>query len=204
MCLEEGMLRMDDQQVTDLISRALAAVKSAKTPPVLQEVAFTSALGLLIGSPAQLPHAGNVGAEGKRPHSPAKSNEETGSAMLDKIAIGLGLSAAHVVRLFADKDGVPELKVKSSKLPPQKAKGARDIALLVMAARQLGGIDEYTEMDVLRDASKHYGRLDPTNFAKHMKVLDHCTITTNRAKKLTNPGIEEASELAQKYVGEPL
>lgn len=57
---------MDDQQVTDLISRALAAVKSAKTPPALQEVAFTSALGLLIGSPAQLPHAGNIGAEGKR------------------------------------------------------------------------------------------------------------------------------------------
>jgi hypothetical protein len=98
---------------------------------------------------------------------------------------------------------VPELKVKSSNLPSQKATGARDIALLVMAARQLGGIDEYTELDVLRDATKDYGRLDSKNFAKHMKALDRCTITTNRAKKLTNPGIEEASELAQKYVGEP-
>jgi hypothetical protein len=100
MSLEEGMLRMDDQQVTDLVSRALAAVKLAKTPPALQEVAFASALGLLIGSPAQLPHAGNIGAEGKRPHYPANPNAETGSAMLDKIAIGLGLSAAQVVHLF--------------------------------------------------------------------------------------------------------
>ncbi len=119
--------------------------------------------------------------------------------MLDKIAMGLGLSAAQVVHLFADKDGVPELKVKSSKLPSQKATGARDIALLVMAARQLGGIDEYR-------SSRCYEGLRPTrleNFAKHMKALDHCTITTSRAKKLTNPGIEEASELAQKYVGEP-
>lgn len=193
---------MDDQQVADLIHRALAAVKSAKTPPALQEIAFTAALGLLMGNPIQLPKTGNSGAEGKWTHSPSNSNEETGSVMLDKVAIGLGLNAKQVVHLFADKNGVPELKAKSSKIPSQKATGARDIALLVMAARQLGGIDEYTELGVLRDAAKHYSRLDSKNFAKHMKALDHCTITANGAIKLTNPGIDEASDLAHGYVGE--
>ncbi len=71
-----------------------------------------------------------------------------------------------------------------------------------MAGRQLGGIDEYTDVEVLRETSKHYSRLDSKNFAKHMKALDHCTITANKAKKLTHPGIEEASELAKKYLGE--
>jgi hypothetical protein len=182
---------MDDKQVTDLIARALQVVKAAKTPTALEEVAFTSALALMTGSPYQVTPARNIEAAGQRQQPPPYSNGQTGPAMLDRIAAGLGLTAGQVVHLFADKDGVPELKVKSSKLPSQKAAGARDIALLVMAARQLG------ELDVLRETSKHYGRLDSTNFAKHMRALDHCTITTNRSKKLTNPGIEEASELAQ-------
>jgi hypothetical protein len=196
---------MDDNQVTDLVARALAVVKAAETPDALQEAAFTSALALLTGSPVQTSPGGNVGSGAVGQHGqqpPPSSNGHTGSTMLDKIAVGLGLTAGQVVHVFADKDGEPELKIRSSKLPSQKASGARDIALLVMAGRQLGGIDEYTDVEVLREASKHYSRLDSKNFAKHMKALDHCTITSNKAKKLTHPGIEEASELAKKYVGE--
>jgi hypothetical protein len=196
---------MEDSQATDLIARALAVMKAANTPDALLEVAFTSALALLTGSPVQGVPAGTVGggAAGQQAQQPPpNSNGHTGSAMLDKIAVGLGLTAGQIVHLFADKDGEPELKVKSSKLPTQKANGTRHIALLVMAGRQLGGLEEYTDTDVVREASKHYSRFDSKNFSKHMKALDHCTITANKATKLTNPGVEEAAELAKKYVGE--
>jgi hypothetical protein len=196
---------MKDKQVVDFIVRSLAAVKAAETPPALQEAAFTAAFTLLTGSMAEvaLPSNAEGGAGEPRHQSAASSAGQTGSAMLDKIADGLGLTGAQVVHLFADKDGVPELKIKSSKLPSNKAAGARDIALLVMAARQLGGIDEYTDTEVLRNTAKYYGRFDSKHFAEHMKELDHCTMTANKSKKLTNPGIEDASELAKKYVSGP-
>src|SRR5271168_190798 len=53
--------KMEDSQATDLIARALAVTKAANTPDALLEVAFTSALALLAGSPVQGVPAGTVG-----------------------------------------------------------------------------------------------------------------------------------------------
>jgi hypothetical protein len=77
--------------------------------------------------------------------------------------MGLELAPEKVKRIFAEKDGAPQLIVKSSKMP--KAAAAHDIALLVMATRQVAGLDDYTEAEVIRETVRRYGKFDSTNFA---------------------------------------
>jgi hypothetical protein len=201
---------MDDAQVVDLLTRALAAVDTANIPDGLRETAFTSALALLTGGLTAAPAAPAPpvpGATTPPPPSGGPSvNGTTGSALLDKIAAGLEVELAKVKRLFAEKDGAPQLIVRSSKLPKAKAAAAHDIALLLMAARQLGGLDEYTEAEVIRDAVKHYGKFDQSNFSGQMKALDHYILTDGKGaatkRKLTHPGVEAAAAMVEKYAAE--
>lgn len=126
--------------------------------------------------------------------------------MLDKVAAGLDLPSNKIQRLFAEKDGAPELIVKATKLPKSKAGAAHDISLLTMAARQLGGLEDYTETGVLRDTTKRYGKFDSGNFGTQMRSLDNLILTdgkgANAKRKLTQPGVEAAAELAKKYLEE--
>lgn len=197
---------MDEQHVTEMLAAAAAAVDKAGVPEELREVAFTAALGLLTGTqPAGgalggAPAAGPPGPPGQPPTG------GSGSGMLDKIAAGLELDVRGVQNLYADKDDAPELIIKASKLPKAKAAAAYDIALLVMAGRQLGEIDDYTEAKVLREATKRYGKFDQSNFGQHMRALDNLILTSGKGpsamRKLTRPGIEAASELAARCLEE--
>lgn len=191
---------MDDNKVSELLSRALSAVDTAKVPTDLREVAFSTAIAMLTD--------GHIGAAS--PPSPPTEQQETngkfsssGSQLLDTIAKKLEVEPAIVRRLFAEKDGEPELIVKSSKLPKSKSAAAPDIALLVMAGRQAGGIEDYTESSVLREAAKHYGKFDQANFATQMKSLDNYILTDGKGvsmkRKLTHPGIEASVALIEKY-----
>jgi hypothetical protein len=200
---------MDDAQVADLLSRALAAVDSAQIPDDLKEIAFTHALALLGAGVGPASGAGAKPGQtgtGNAIPTPAVSTDGGalgGLGLLDKIAAGLGVELDKVKRLFAEKDGAPQLIVKSSKLPKTKAAAAHDLALLMMAGRQLGGLDEYTEAEVLRDLVKRYGKFDQSNFAQQMKALDHYILTDGKGasakRKLTHPGIEAATEMVEKY-----
>lgn len=197
---------MDEERVTKMLAAAAAAVEKAGVPEQFREAAFTAALGLLTGQQFAGEPTSVLPAVPSPPpaHSPAAGS--TGSKMLDLIADGLELDARRVQNLYADKDGSPELILKASKLPKVKSAAAHDIALLVMAARQLGGIDDYTEAKVLRDAAKRYGKFDQSNFGQHMRALDNLIITDGKGvsakRKLTQPGIEQAAELAKGYLGE--
>jgi hypothetical protein len=197
---------MNQAEVTDLLARALAAVEGAKVPEDLREVAFTAALGMLTNSqPAVTPFSAE-----SSPSSPAArgaaDTAPTGSTLLEKIASGLEVEPTNAKRLFAEQDGEPVLILKASKLPKTISAAACDIALLVMAGRQLGGIDDYTESDVLREATRRYGKFDSRNFATSMKSLDNLILTEGKGagmkRKLTHPGVEAAAALAQKYIAE--
>jgi hypothetical protein len=194
-----------DDHVTDVLKRAMAVVEDAEVPDELRRAAFTAAVGLL---------AGATTVRGSAPPTPGRQPAGTppGPAATDadpltaKIAAGLGVEAAKVERVFAEKDGEPVLTIKSAKLPRSKAGGAHDIALLLMGARQASGIDEYTEAGRLRDETKRYGKFDGKNFGTQMKSLDNYILTDGKGaaakRKLTVTGLEAAGELVEKYAEE--
>jgi hypothetical protein len=190
---------MDEKRVSDLLAKAAAAVDAANLPDDLRAPAYTAALGLLADGVAPA----GAGA-GRRPVPPASGSSAGG--VLDRVAAGMGIDPDQIRNLYEEADGVPVLNVKSSKLPKSKSAGAHDVALLVMAARQLGGVDEYTEADVLRDEAKRYAKFDQGNFGKHMAALDNFILTSGSRstakRKLTRPGIEAAAELARAYLAE--
>jgi hypothetical protein len=196
----------NDDDVKDLVERAVAVVEDLSVPDDLREAAFVGALSLLSGGGRAQLVAGHESPSSSSARSPELRPAATGPNVLDAIASGLEASAADVQRLFADKDGTPQLIVKSSALPKAKSAGAHDIALLTMAARQLSGIDDYTDAEVLRDAAKRYGKFDVSNFGAHMRALDNYVLTDGKGasakRKLTHPGIEAASALVARYSSE--
>jgi hypothetical protein len=190
---------VDEKRITEILAKAAAIVDAADLPDDLRVPGYTAAVGLLAGAhPAD--------GAGQTPVRPASGGPAPPSGLLDRIAAGLAIDSKEIRNLYDEADGAPVLIVKSSKLPSSKAAGAHDIALLVMAARQLGGVDDYTEAGVLRDAAKRYGKFDQANFGKHMTALDNLILTNGKGssakRKLTQPGIEAAAELAKEYLAE--
>lgn len=201
---------MDDKQVAELLTRALTAVDAAKVPGDLREVAFTTALTMLTGGQLATASSGPALSTARVPTAPTGTQStatgglgSTGSTVLDAIVSGLDVNADLVRRLFADRNGEPELIIKSSKLPKSKAAAAPDIALLLMAARQSASIDDYTDAETIRAACRRYGQFDQSNFGKHMKSLDNFILTQGKGvstkRKLTHPGLEAAKALIEKY-----
>ncbi len=191
---------MDEKAIADVLTRAVAVVDAADVPNDLREAAYTAAVQLLASGQPD-----TAAPRGVQPPSSAGAAGADGD-LIGRIASGLGLDRRPAGNLLAEKDGAPELIIKASKLPQTKAAAAHDIALLVMASRQLGGVDDYTDPEVLRDAVKRYGKFDQGNFGKHMKALDNYIITSGKGKaakrKLTQPGLEAASDLARAYLEE--
>jgi hypothetical protein len=198
---------MDATQATELLRTALQAVDHAGTPKELRGEALRGIIPLLAGTDSAAPRPRLPAEEDRGATGGAQAaSGSSGSAMLDKVAAGLEIDPRRIHYLFVEEDGVPVLKIKASSLPASKSAAAVDIAHLVMAARQLSGVDDYTEGDVLREAAKRYGRFDSANFGSSMKSLDHLVSTQGKGaatkRKLTIPGIEAAGELAAKYLGD--
>lgn len=196
---------MDDKQVADLLTRALNAVDTARVPDDLREVAFTTAVSLITGTMTSTLQPPTPPATEQQQAKQQKS-ASSGSELLDRIAEEMEVEPQKVRRLFAEKNGEPELILKSSRLPKTKAAAAADIALLVMAGRQAAGIDDYTEAELLRGTVKRYGKFDSANFSSQMKALDNFILADGKGatvkRKLTHPGMEAAAELVEKYTAE--
>jgi len=204
---------MDKESVTVVLKEAHEAVKDAGISQGLREPAFVAAIALRAGGgpSSGVDGSGAARQEGSQVGDLTSGPGDAPDAMM---AIAEGLSAAsggqftvkELERIYAVRDGVPELKVRSSDLPNSKAAGTVDVALLTMAGRQLAAVEEYTEAELLRETTKKFGKFDVGNFAKHVGRLDHLVLTdgTGRAAKrrLTNPGLEEAAARARAYLGD--
>lgn len=185
----------------------LEDLEAASVPPELREAAFTRGLEAKLGgamtAPPQPPTA-------LTPVVGAKIRDSTEVDLPDAspyaaVAARLGVSVEDGTEVFSFGEAGAELVVGSGKLPSQAASAAKEIAVLVAAARQSNG-EEWTPFSAIRAVCEAYGRLDSTNFATTMKELEdvfsfRSPSRQKREVKLNRPGWERATALVNRLVG---
>jgi hypothetical protein len=170
-----------EPKLADAIRTAYEAVREAKLPPELEGFALYGALRLL-GDRSHLSH-------GDRPHANSAGPTVAASG-LDRLAARVGVSASALGDLF---------EVQGDDV-------AREVALLIAAARQGSGADDaWTSVGHIRDALQDYKKYDPNNFAAYLRrVADAFNFRgkgTSMEVRLTQPGWETAIALIASLAG---
>jgi hypothetical protein len=98
-----------------------------------------------------------------------------------------------------DGDSI-SVHVASSRINSAKSRATRDIALLVVAARQGAGLDEsWTAIGHVREALQNYNRYDASNFSSYLKASGDAFNVRGKGVsmelRLTQPGWEAATAL---------
>jgi hypothetical protein len=87
------------------------------------------------------------------------------------IARRLGVEPEPLLEIYDVSGDAPTLIAAPSRLPVQKSRATRLIALLLVAGRQAEGVEEWTPTGVIRDECRRYGVLDGPNFAGDIAAL---------------------------------
>ena len=177
-----------NERISAILSDAAAIVDTADLPHELREVAFSKAIDLLVGdlepSFSHGPVAQAVG--GETPVVAWMAALETDTARtrveLDEI-------------MFGDDDGDPLVGINPTRLGDNAAERSRRAILLLAGTRQVGGIEEGTRSNILREECKRLGVYDSSNFGATLNGLkDWFNITGSGGSKVVRikPGGRDA------------
>ena len=181
--LKESLKLLSDENVPD----DLRVAAFNKVFDLISEVAATNKTQLL----------------GKAEQSTDGPNSILGDGTLERIAKRFGLGMDIIEQIYAFEAGDLELVVPSGKLEDVKARATQQIALLLVAGRQAGGIDAdgWTSADVVRIWCENFKKHDSSNFSTTLKSMeDTLTIRGNgrdRKLKMTNPAYTKAIDLVR-------
>lgn len=186
----------DSKKVEEILRQAADAVAAADLPKEVQSVAFGKAVDLIAGVPAEIQP--RHGAKGKSQNREADDPDDP----LQKIATRLGVDRELLDETLEVEDGAVSLTIARSKLASQKTKGTKQIAVLVAAARQAAGIEEWTETKTIRVVADDYGKYDSPNFAASLSELgDFFSFSGSgqgRKLKMRRAGFDEAAALIKR------
>jgi hypothetical protein len=191
----------DIDAVTDALRSAHEAVDAAGVPQELRVAAFEKAAKALL-SPAGPPGPGTEPSGMGAPGTGADPDSAVGRA-----ARKLHVEEVQVSRVLDfDEDGVHVL-LQRSRFSSKKSEAIQQVALLVVAGRQAGGLDPegWTHQGHVRDATEALGVDDRKNFALHLKRLDGVrTRGSGRTGelKMNAVGFEAAGELLRRLAAE--
>jgi hypothetical protein len=177
---------------------AVAAVEEAKIPKDLRVAAFTAALAGLPNSP--LPSSGEGG--GNRPATHTDHGGTHGSEGVKAIAGKLEVGEAQAAAVYdVDEDGV-HLTVKRAALDKTKKVAQQEVTYLVTAGRQAAGIEEWTPVKIVIEATHDRGVHD-TNVSKAISALDGDGIRFrgtggSREIKMNAVGFSNAAEIVKR------
>jgi hypothetical protein len=186
--------------VTDAIRSAHEAVDAAGVPQDLRVAAFEKAAGALLAA------AGPPGSS-TEPGDPDTGTDPDPDSAVGRAAQKLHVEEAQVSRVLDfDEDGVHVLP-RRSQFSSKKSEAIQQVALLVVAGRQAGGLDPegWTHQGQVRDATEALGVDDRKNFAVHLKRLDGVrTRGSGRTGelKMNAVGFEAAGELLRRLAAE--
>lgn len=173
---------------TTAMQQAHSAVEAANLPTDVRAAAFSVVLEHILGVEEPIGNAAKPGAP--RLADPV-------SDAVASMAAKLGVDQTAVQRAFEIVDDKPVLTLPRSRLPKAKGPASRTIAVVLVAANQLGLKREWTQISTVKEACQMFGVLDPKNFSSYVKADNEIFI--GRAKdgqrelKLTRQGMEEAA-----------
>jgi hypothetical protein len=167
------------RKIEDVLREAAAAVAAAELPEELRSVAFGKAVDMLVAAPAPGHETDNK--RYGRQDQPSRSDDP-----LQQIATKLETDIDVIDEIFDHEAGEPKLIISRSKLDSSKKAATKQITLLVVAARQASGVDQWTESKVIREVATDYGKFDRANFAAAVSELeDELSFSgTRRARKV--------------------
>jgi hypothetical protein len=193
-----------DERLVTLAKRAAAATEKAGLSGELRALAFGKFLDRLLaddraGEPSSRAGVPND-AEPLR-HPP----DHTVPERLLVLARRLGVEAEAAEYVYDTSGSDLTLVLARSRLPAEKRRATRIVALLYAAGRQAAYDEEWTRMDHIREQCRLFGVLDPPNFAAALAATADALLTrgkgSERAVRLTRAGFEEAGRLIREMVG---
>ncbi|MBJ7353473.1 MAG: hypothetical protein JHC98_01485 [Thermoleophilaceae bacterium] len=191
---------MTQKSLTDAIKEATSALEESNVPEDLREVAFSKALDSLLGLSTNANHSAAPTAS-----TQSSKVESDLDAPMAAIATRLRIPDDVVSRVFdVDDDGVHLIPPRSA-FAGQKKKATQEVALLIAAARQAAGIEDWTEVAEIRKVAEKKGVLDSGNFASQMSDLDGHGLRlrgerSKRELKMNDAGYESAGLLAAELI----
>lgn len=181
--------------MVDALEQAVAAIDAAKVPSDLREIAFKAVLA----------EVGLDSSEGKEDSASVRAGRVTDQAgtssngVLAAVAAKLGVDESQAAQVFdVDDDGI-HLTIQRSRLDAKQKVAQQEIARLVVAARQAGGMEEWTPIGLVIDAAHDRGVHD-SNFSRNVGALDGDGIRfrgakTKRELKMNQVGFEKAAKV---------
>jgi hypothetical protein len=195
----------------DVLKAALADMAEEAPPDDLRVTAFEKLFDLHARAvPGSSPAVVQTRTD-TSPHedfgAPDANGGATAADALRAIAARVGVERATVEEVYDLHDGSVQLIIPTGKLTNRTASAAKEIALLLAGGRQAGGTEEWTSVDVIRDACSDFKKLDSGNFAKTIKSMEDVFNFRKESErktsvKLSRPGWEEFGGLVRRFGGE--
>jgi hypothetical protein len=140
--------------------------------------------------------------------APPESGGDTGNSggasggLIDKLARKLKCDLDVTKLAFEFDDGDVHLLVAASDLDSKSATAQQEVALLVLAARQGSGMEEWTSAKVIRDVAQNLGVYE-SNHSTYVGELKGRRVRIkgkgpSRELKLNQPGFEDAAALVSR------
>ncbi|MGH7686393.1 MAG: hypothetical protein ACREN2_06220 [Candidatus Dormibacteria bacterium] len=175
------------------IKAAIDVVDAADTPADLRSAAFAWVL-------AQRSSAEVAPGTGRFPSAAgAPTQPDPAPSRLTLIAARLELTEEELERIYDTSTDQLNLVFSRSKLSAQKARAAKDVALIFAAGDEAGYGRDWTPIAPIRESCRNYGVFDSGNFAGSVTGAGDALIVRGkglqREVRLTRPGYEQVRDL---------